>query len=159
VWSICSEHGERQSIPASRLKNTAVWKEVSKAEALARVTPPETVESPDDWVEITNPEHVLRKGIDQVLESGFSTHRWAVVELSEGIKAGQSGYVAFRCRRKDLPAKQPATKRVPVRLWVHRDSRNDDRYNVFAKISPPDHAELYCEIHSDADGFYVEVPE
>jgi len=126
------------------------WKEVTEAEALARVTPPEPVESPDDWVEITDPGHVLRKGIDQVLESGFSTHRWAVVALSEGIKAGQSGYVACRCRRKDLPAKQPATKRVPVRLYWY-DGNIVGRYE---HSQPTD--ESFVEIHSDCDGgWYV----
>jgi hypothetical protein len=120
------------------------------------------VDSPDDWVEITDPSHMPRDGVDWF--NGGSNNSWIVHEarhvrstLGEYQKSWCGG--KFRCRRKDLPAKQPATKRVPVRMWVHRDSRNDDRYNVFAKISPPDHAELYTEILHDADGFYVEVSE
>jgi hypothetical protein len=175
-----------------------LWMEVTESEALARVTPPETretiaqktiervkrfdpasvpVESPDDWVEITDPEHVLRKGIDQVLESGFSTHRWAVVELSEGIKAGQSGYVACRCRRKNLPAKltpfadelaakttaaramkeQPAMKRVRVRLWCpYRLLNEGGSYQLRVTHADETYGSWY-EILHDADGFYVEA--
>ena len=128
------------------------------ATAEVKITP---VESPDDWVEITDPEHVLREGIDEVWYS-FKTivNEWQQVFPSAGMKLEDSQYRKARCRRRDLPplpAAQPS--RVPVRLWVHKDSRNDDRYNVFAKISEPDERHLYAEIKIGPDGLYLEGGE
>ena len=56
-------------------------------------------EYPDDWVEITDPGHVLRKGVDYI---GFSNceHRMKV-DRSEG-QTKMDGALT-RCRRRDLP--------------------------------------------------------
>ena len=129
--------------------------QLTEAEALSRVNPA-PVESPDDWVEISDPDHWLRPGIDQIyrvqqdygLPCGWESAR-------VGCKFGEFSTAVFsrlRCRRKDIPT----TKRLPVRLWVHGDSRNDERYNVFAKISPPAQHELYREIKFDGTQFYIE---
>ena len=120
-------------------------------------------ECPMDWV--TQDRVPPRNGIDQVRWSNFLKDRWispcgpwGYPEI-HGFHDKEDGTVlSVRCRRKDLPVAQPAVKRVPVRLWVHRAFLNDDRYNVFTKISPPQSAELYREIHSDGNGgWFVEV--
>jgi hypothetical protein len=62
------------------------------------------------------------------------------------------------CRRKDLPAKQPATKRVPVRLWVRNDAcSHTNGAIVIAKRESPD--DEMIELMHDGEGFYVEVAE
>jgi hypothetical protein len=151
--------------------------EVTESEALARVTPPEPVESPDDWVEITDSEHVLRKTIDMV-QYDDSSH-WYPVDESTGAKLKDVRFKKARCRRKDVPAKQtryqsdvtcsiaasererkeqPATKRVPVRLWVKHDTcSHANGAIVIAKNESPD--DEMIELIHDGDGFFVEVTE
>ena len=132
------------------------------------------VESPNDWVEITNRDHKLRAGIDEFRNS----HEWAYVRDSHGKTARQAGFLNVRCRRKDLPnvrridtdgrdvtaenglhdESNRIVKRAPLRLWVHREAALNDRCNVFAKTTEPDNRDLYLEILLDDDGFYVENP-
>ena len=141
--------------------------EVTEAEALARVKPAvpvectisEDVESADDWVPLTTIGHILRNCDQCSATSNPMDLGWQYVSSSLGLPIESHDKLRYRCRRKDLPVAVPAVKRVPLRLWVHRDSRNDDRYNIFAKISPPDNAELFLEIKHDGDGFFVEVTE
>ena len=114
----------------------------------------QSVESPDDWVEY-DPSRIPRPRIALdwlALKQGESHWGPALDIWSDATWNEQRDNWKIRCRRKDLPVAVPAVKRVPVRLWVHRDSRNDDGYIVFAKISPPQDAELYSEIHSDGNG-------
>jgi hypothetical protein len=259
VWHVCAEEIAKQSTSVSTLKNTQVWREITEAEALARVRLPEPefcvmcgvhsvvlgttscgvciqraidadipVESPDDWVtqdrvparpgidqrsyaddttlsrwqdaeclnwdkpamhgtkinkttlqlrcrrkdlpvesppimncpdcgefrghghddccpmawvEITDPEHMLRAGIDEFRHHGDVSF-WGSVLDSHGLTCTQAGFLAARCRRKDLPTahprylsdvtrsiaasererkKQPAGKRVPVRLGIQKN--------------------------------------
>jgi len=81
-------------------------------------------------------------------------------ELIEVTERSAKAYLR-RPRGKviDSPLPAPQPNRIPVRLWVHRDSRNDDRYNVFAKISEPDERHLYAEIKIGPDGLYLEGGE
>ena len=156
-------------------------------EAVERIaTPPATAatESPDDWVDITDPEHVLRDGIDEVAHS----HSDDLFEPVHGLMGRRFGdytkmYPKARCRRRDLPP-QPRLKRtdtfgrdvteeyglhdetdivtkcIPVRLWVRREMRSDSgRYYVSLKISPPSDGFTYDEIKIGPDGFYVEGGE
>ena len=74
---------------------------------------------PDDWVEITDPEHVLRKDIDWLkYENGY----WYPVSGMDGQKASGVFY-GVRCLLKDRPT-PPATKRIPVRLWTDDETGN-----------------------------------
>jgi len=128
------------------------------------------VESPDDWVEINRdeyPDHVPRSGIDVLLRSEndpeLAASRNASLTQSNCSKISEITWSGWKwvCRRKDLPAKQPATKRVPVRLWCryYRNYMSGYMY-VFADAAPPIGAGVkYREILHDADGFYVEVTE
>ena len=117
------------------------------------------IESPDDWVEITDPDHWLRPGIDQIyrvqqdygLPCGWESAR-------VGCKFGEFSTAIFsrlRCRRKDLPT----TKRVPVRLWVTPQIKKaDDHWLTFASINPPNivSGEEFIEIKHDGTQFYIE---
>lgn len=91
----------------SKFVEVGSWREVTEAEALARVktAEPAAAESPDDWVEL-GPEHVLREEIDEVWYS--VEHFWQKVGTSAGVMLVDSSYKYARCRRKDLPAKQSA---------------------------------------------------
>ena len=99
-----------------------------------------------------------------------------------GAKSGHST-LEVRCRRKDLPVahltpfadqfaakvaavraakEQPATKRVPVRMWADAamtDPREDssELWDTHASIGTPTDNTEWCEILHDADGFYVET--
>ena len=136
----------------------------------------EPVESPDDWVEITNRDHKLRAGIDEFRNS----HEWAYVRDAHGKTARQAGFLNVRCRRKDLPVLVTCTcptldgipvtgsacpihglpscelttaaKRVPVRLWINGDDGVVFQSEVHVNADDQ-------EIKHDADGFYVEGGE
>jgi len=112
------------------------------------------VESPDDWVEITDPEHVLRFGIDQFKQLFPGDELWATVWKSAHMTPAQAGFIhGIHCRRRDLPAlPAPQPKRTPVRLGIQKNGV------VFAVSDP---ALLYDnkEMKHDADGFYVEEGE
>lgn len=109
------------------LVDSGTWREVTEAEALARVKPaePAAAESPDDWVETTDPEYVLRAAIDEVWYSVENIgSEWQQVYPSAGMKLGDSQYEKARCRRRDLPALQPKTMDVSPGegwRWVEKD--------------------------------------
>ena len=67
--------------------------------------PEQPVESPDDWVEITDENHVLRSMVDRMsTSSGFEVY----VQGSEGktVREMSADFPrTFRCRRKDLPTR------------------------------------------------------
>lgn len=130
------------------------------------------VESPNDWVEITDRDHKLRASIDEFRNS----HEWAYVRDSHGKTARQAGFLNVRCRRKDLPVLVTCTcptldgvpvtgsacpihglpscelttaaKRVPVRLWINGDDGVVFQSEVHVNADDQ-------EIKHDADGFYV----
>ena len=138
------------------------------------------IESPNDWVEITDRDHKLRHGIDQ-FNTSFWCRDWSYVYDSCGKTVTQAGFKSARCRRRDLPVLVTCTcptldgipvtgsacpihglpscelttapKRVPVRLWRDKES------GQIVATMPED---VYCvgdfavEVFFDADGFYVE---
>jgi hypothetical protein len=152
------------------------------------------VESPDDWVEIDrheHSEHIPRSGIDVLLRSEndpeLAASRNASLTPSICSKISDITWNGWKwvCRRKDLPAKQPryqsdvtcsiaasererkkqpAAKRVPVRLWVsHRlKSESGDwpmRCTPASEEFDDGGRSPWLEIKSDGNGFYVEVCE
>jgi hypothetical protein len=169
------------------------------------------VDSPDDWVEITGTRP--RKGIDQIIWDSWDKDSWMNLTVNwncDRVGGGlyPCGTLRVRCRRKDLPAKQPATvspndwpedashengnyesvclichckftghkrrvfcrqcvnkkeqpatKRVPVRLWCpYRLLNKGGSYQLRVTHADETHGSWY-EILHDAGGFYVEVPE
>ena len=136
----------------------------------------EPVESPDDWVEITDHGHVVRSYIDQVLVSAYGGHSWVYAVISGGSCLGDLGIRKCRCRRRDLPVQKlctcptldgipvtgsacpihgltsceltTAAKRVPVRLWINGDDGVVFQSEVHVNAGDQ-------EIKHDADGFYV----
>jgi hypothetical protein len=127
-----------------------------------KITP---VESPDDWV--TQDRVPARPGIDQrAYADATRVTLWEDAECLTWDKPAMHGTkinnttLEIRCRRKDLPAKQPATKRVPVRLWVSDliGRADDEQWIVFACTGVPDkNSDTLREILHDTDGFYVET--
>ena len=69
----------------------------------------------EEWVEITDPEHVVRE-CDYF--NPYKVHPeggWTACCGSVGIKRGTRPDLGFRCRRKDLPAKK---RTVTVPKWL-----------------------------------------
>ena len=66
------------------------------------------VESPDDWVEITDGDHVIR-AIDQVNARGNGDGGWYGAFSSIGSMVKDNEYLIVRCRRKDLPVQKRCT--------------------------------------------------
>lgn len=114
------------------------------------------VESPDDWVEITDPDHVLRPhGIDMVATKQGDT--WYPCREYAWMKVSELEHCKFRCRRKDLPATQPVAQRIPVRLWCSRSILGMHAHvGVFARR---DFDSGSMEIKHDGYKFYVEATE
>jgi antitoxin (DNA-binding transcriptional repressor) of toxin-antitoxin stability system len=120
------------------------------------------VESPDDWVEIDrheHSEHIPRSGIDVLLfkDNALSDAEGRTSKHGDCSKISHSTWNGWKwvCRRKDLPAKQPAAKRVPMRLWVRNDAcSHANGAIVITKPESPD--DEMIELRHDADGFYVE---
>lgn len=89
-------------------------------------TPP--VESPNDWVDITDPEHILRKDIDHL----EFPHKPGVKEPCVGLTGERRANLAsgVYCRRRDLPPIEP--KPSPQMQTFHeviRDVHDDsDRW-------------------------------
>jgi len=93
--------------------------------AYRRRKPTAAVESPDDWVEITDPEHVLREGIDEVWYSFEEiVNEWQQVFPSAGMKLIDSQYKLARCRRRDFPAPPAPIEQERWFMW------SDDRYPI-----------------------------
>ena len=137
------ENGNYESVMSSSAYVNR--QQLTEAEALARVPPAESrdgdcihdiplnpvpgkvvatgtvkltpVESPDDWVEITDPGHVLRAGVDQLrvsvivrtFSAGHGGFRWEYAKRSAGSCLSDIGVRECRCRRRDLPVAVPAT--------------------------------------------------
>jgi len=79
---------------------------------------PKPAEDPEEWVEITDPEHVLRRLVDHY----FSTelNEWTTVFESHGKKWRESNVkdLRVRCRRKDLPAPPKPRRTITVPKWL-----------------------------------------
>jgi hypothetical protein len=84
------------------------------------VNDPQPAEDPEEWVEITDPEHVLREGVDYVRTATIPNGEWCKVYGYRGQKLAATGCIA-RCRRKDLPAKK---RTVTVPKWLCRSWGN-----------------------------------
>ena len=97
------------------------------------------VESPDDWVNITetHSEHILRgEGIDQCKNTGSDVWAAVVGLIGESIKSVRYAY-KIRCRRKDLPGAVPATVYDPETFtsdwgpFEHKGDRVPDEKGEF----------------------------
>ena len=129
--------------------------QLTKEQAEAMLDKPQ--ESPDDWVEITDPEHMPRDGVDYF--NGGTNDAWIVHEprhvrstLGEYQKSWSIG--KFRCRRKDLPVMtQP--KCVPVRLVCS----TEDIGSVNWRMHDDPGIAGETEIKHDGYKFYVEVQQ
>lgn len=88
------------------------------------------VESPDDWVRITNPEHIDRDYVDESsVDADANYPVWTTQKpyhLKYTLKKWLAMYPSggFRCRRKDLP--KPATTSIDVNpgagyRWLEAD--------------------------------------
>jgi len=60
------------------------------------------VELPDDWVEISNSAHLIRK-CDQISDYGTQWYGPSSLTGAEGKRLLDSGFLRVRCRRIDLP--------------------------------------------------------
>lgn len=141
------------------------------------------VESPNDWVEITDRDHKLRHGIDQ-FNTSIWCRDWSYVYDSCGKTVTQAGFKSARCRRKDLPVLVTCTcptldgipvtgsacpihglpscelttaaKRVPVRLWRrHCTGVVEATIDPVNDPDPIDLSEEADQILHDENGFYV----
>ena len=117
------------------------------------------VESPDDWV---TQDRVPVRLADEIQWSGMAS-LWHKIskqgdvfrnKLKHGSVTKDRGTLSVRCRRKDLPPVE-SPKRVPVRLWTHRNALRGSSCRVIAQSRPIDDCNI--EIHSDGNGgWYVE---
>jgi len=138
----------------------AMWKPAeSIPQAVERTATPlatAAVESPDDWVEITDthPGHI-RRACDEVCCKGDDSPIWIPVQSSIGMPQSEWGFTRIRCRRRDLPAQQP--KRTPVRLWCYRYILKDGQSStVIARHEALQNTTDFRELFYDGSGFYVE---
>ena len=84
---------------------------LTESEALALLDPkPQPAEDPEEWVEITDPEHVLRCGVDQV----YYYDQWNEVVGYAGCQVSMCT-APVRCRRKDLPKPR---RTITVPKWL-----------------------------------------
>lgn len=105
------------------------WDEVTKEQAMARVTHPQQVESPDDWV--TQDRVPYRKAFDQCRWSVDLPGVWYENQQEVGYMHGyRFGGMHFeiRCRRKDLPP-LPATIHIGDSVVITEDPKRDDSWN------------------------------
>jgi hypothetical protein len=127
-------------VPFQKKGRTQLTKE--QAEALQSPQ-----ESPDDWVEITDPEHVRRE-CDCVAGKTDHPDEWTPCVATVGHSQAAYPESKIRCRRKDLPVvKSPEC--VAVRLW-----RSPGLLSVVAADDPP--TIHWQEIKHDGYKFYVE---
>ena len=91
-------------------------------------------EDPEEWVEITDPEHVLRAGVDQYYSNAL--REWSAIADSHGHKWCKSYLRSYRvrCRRKDLP-KPRRTITVPKWLVIYDGSCGT--YTTECMTKPP----------------------
>ena len=118
--------------------------QLTKEQAEALQSPQE---SPDDWVEITDPEHVRRE-CDFVAGKTDHPDKWTPCVATIGWSQAAYPESKLRCRRKDLPVvKSP--KYVPVRLVCS----TEDIGSVIWRM----HIAGEAEIKHDGYKFYIEV--
>lgn len=75
---------------------------IIEGDLVAEYVEPAPVEPQDDWVEITDPKHVMRRNVDYV----YYCDQWNEVLGYAGYVVEEAGMVV-RCRRKDLPPVKP----------------------------------------------------
>jgi hypothetical protein len=109
---------------------------LTEAEALALlVRKPQPAEESEEWVEITDPEHVVRE-CDQVnVWKSPRESDWMTPDATLGVKVKRRPDCIFRCRRKDLPAKPKSKRTVTVPKWLVIDSSG--KRVVFIQDEPP----------------------
>ena len=95
-------------------RDTTGWQQLEECDSFEWVKP--------DWVEITDPDHVLRRGVDHVqFKLGpKKSPRWYAVDQSTGFEVRQLG-CKIRCLREDLPEAPPAppkTKTITMMRWL-----------------------------------------
>lgn len=117
--------------------------DVSRGYSIRRKAEPAPVESPDDWVEITDPKHVLRDTDQMTLAGNISgeyvgqcrgSGGWVSCQtlIRTGETLGCNKWARARCLRKDLPKVESPDDwviqdRVPAREGI------DFGWNVSAK--------------------------
>lgn len=112
-----------------------------------RICPPMPAEpqppadSPNDWVEITDPEHVLRRGIDHI-ERGRG-YGWEVVDGWHNAKLGSKHGAVARCRRSNLPKPAPAKRNISVPMWLITSKRNGRKMVRIQDDVPSSAADVY----------------
>jgi len=99
---------------AARAMKMLFGADVEKTKHWNITVKPQPAEDPEEWVEITNPEHVYRRGIDWVSEDDGKT--WFVIDGWHGSKFGR--LCRARCRRKDLPKPAKPKRTVTVPKWL-----------------------------------------
>jgi hypothetical protein len=125
--------------------------EITEAEAMSRIVPPTPVESPDDWVEIADHDHVIRD-CDQVSDYGTQWYAPSSMTGALGKRFCEVSFHRVRCRRKDLPPK-PVTRTVVLREWVCRGAA------LWSIEWASDKPQGFYEVHPTGQTRTVEVPE
>ena len=84
--------------------------------------PPAPMPAPTEWVELTDPDHVLRKSIDEIWAP--KQKQWVPCYYSEGRTVGQYSESfegsKFRCRIEHAPTPKPPLPDWP-KFYVHRN--------------------------------------
>ena len=91
AWEMLNDMQVAYDAAIARLQDGEAINSTSQTDASA--------ESPDDWVEIDDPEHVIRDCDRLSLDSVT----WHVPVASIGTPIGEYQDLKFRCRRRDLP--------------------------------------------------------
>ncbi len=110
---------------------------------------PQPAEDPEEWVEITDPEHVVRE-CDQVnVWKSPRESDWMTPDATLGVKVKRRPDCIFRCRRKDLP-KPRRTVTVPKWLVVY----GDGKVGVYETDSKPRVDSVHKEVHRVGETTY-----
>lgn len=132
---------------------------LTESEALALLDKPQPpAESPDDWVVLDPVEyadHMPRDGVDWFFNSkSWEVHERKHCRSTVGEFARVSDESRVRCRRRDLPAKEPAKRRVSVPMWLVTNKENGVQCILHQSPAPK-----YPESHTvePAGTFEVEV--
>lgn len=114
------------------------------AETETEMKPENTIDPSCDWVEITDPNHVLRNGIDWA--SLGDRDDWFVVNCVSKTVGQYNHYHKFRCLRRDHPDYQPAValKTVcdDVMRWSEALKTEAVKPEPFPHYQPPTVREL-----------------
>ena len=115
---------------------------------------------PEAWVEITDPEHVLRTGVDQVYRSVACFDKpigWETFVVSPRTLANMSSELtSARCRRKDLPPidpPKPKMRQVVLLEWLCLS------FTMWYTQWASDRPNGFAEVHPTGQTRTVEVPE